>query len=196
MEPVQRVNSVGEVGKIYDAIFKSLEEITDLMRYEPISKTTTKNDFGEEQLNVDKETDEIIYKNLKESGVVYSACSEESIHPTVLNEDGAYTVCFDPLDGSSIVDANFAVGSIFGIWPKSELIGESCRKMIGACLGVYGTKTVALVYNQDKDRVDELTYRRVDGEYKWLTTETGMQIAKGKHIHQYLPEPVTLFQFD
>jgi len=175
---METIYSTGDMAKIYGAIFKSMEEITDLMRYEPISKTTTQNDFGEDQLNVDKETDEIIYKNLKESGVVYNACSEESIHPQVLNEDGGYTVCFDPLDGSSIVDANFAVGSIFGIWPKTDLIGESCRKMVGACLGVYGTKTVALVYNQDKDEVDELTYRRVDGEYKWTVTEENIKICE------------------
>lgn len=175
---METIYSTGDIAKIYTAIFKSMEEITDLMRYEPVSKTTTMNDFGEEQLNVDKETDEIIFKNLKESGVVYNACSEENINPQVLCEDGKFTVCFDPLDGSSIVDANFAVGSIFGIWNKTDLIGESCRNMISACLGVYGTKTVALVYNQDKDEVDELTYRRVDGEYKWIITDEGIKIRE------------------
>mmetsp|Transcript_5843 Transcript_5843/g.6587 ORF Transcript_5843/g.6587 Transcript_5843/m.6587 type:complete len:313 (-) Transcript_5843:11-949(-) len=175
---MEDIYSTGDMAKIYAAIFKSLEEITDLMRYEPVAKTTTKNDFGEEQLNVDKETDDIIFKNLKESGVVYNACSEENIIPQVLNEDGNYTVCFDPLDGSSIVGANFAVGSIFGIWPKTDLIGESCRNQIGACLGVYGTKTVVLVYNQDKDEVDELTYRRIDGELKWVVSEENIRICE------------------
>jgi sedoheptulose-bisphosphatase len=173
---MEEIYSTGDMAKIYKAIFKSLEEITELIRYEPISKTTTKNDFGEEQLNVDKETDEIIFKNLKDSGVVYSACSEETAHPQILNEDGGYIVCFDPLDGSSIVDANFAVGSIFGIWPKWELVGSSCRNQVGACLGVYGTKTVALVYDQEKDQVDELTYRKIDGEKKWVITEEAMKI--------------------
>lgn len=166
----------GDLAKIYQAIFKSLEEITDMMRYEPVSKTTTKNDFGEEQLNVDKETDDIIYKNLQETGVVYNACSEESVNPRVLCEEGTFTVCFDPLDGSSIVDANFAVGSIFGIWPKTELIGESCRKMVGAALGVYGTKSCALVINSEKDQVDEYTYRRIDGNKLWVLTEENMKI--------------------
>jgi sedoheptulose-bisphosphatase len=175
---MDEIYSTGDMAKVYSAIFKSLEEITDLMRYEPVSKTTTKNDFGEEQLNVDKETDEIIYRNLKESGVVYSACSEESIHPTTLNEGGNYIVTFDPLDGSSIVDANFAVGSIFAIWPKIELIGASCREMVGACLAVYGTKSCALVYDQNKEQVDELTYRRIDGEKKWVITAENISIAK------------------
>lgn len=174
---MEEIYSTGDMAKIYQAIFKSLEQITDLMRYEPVSKTSTKNDFGEEQLNVDKETDEIIYHNLKESGVVYSACSEESCNPTVLNEDGQYILTFDPLDGSSIVDANFAVGSIFGIWPKCDLIGTSCREMIGACLAVYGTKSCALVYDSVKDQVDELTYRRIGDEKKWVVTQEKMTIA-------------------
>lgn len=183
-EIIENIHFKGDIAKIYAAIFKSMEQITNLMRYEPVWYADTKNDFGEDQLNVDKETDEIIYNNLRESGVVYNACSEESVNPQVLNEDGNYTVCFDPLDGSSIVGANFAVGSIFGIWPKTDLIGESCRKMVGACLGVYGTKTVAVIYNHEKDYVDELTYRRVDGVYKWLLTAENMQIAQGKQLIQ------------
>lgn len=175
---VEEIYSKGDMAKIYKAIFRSIEEITELLRYEPISKTTSKNDFGEEQLNLDKETDEVIYKNLKESGVVYNACSEESTQPQVLNEDGNYTVCFDPLDGSSIVDANFAVGSIFGIWPKTDLIGESCRKMVGASLAVYGTKSCALVYDSEKDQVDELTFRRVGDEKKWVITGENIKIAE------------------
>lgn len=173
---MEEIYSTGDMAKIYKAIFKSMEEITDLMRYEAVCYTSSKNDFGETQLNVDKETDEIIFNNLKESGVVYSACSEESTHPKILNEDGGYIITFDPLDGSSIVDANFAVGSIFGIWPKCELIGSSCREMVGACLSVYGTKTVAIVYDSNKDQVDELTYRRIEGNYKWVITRENIRI--------------------
>lgn len=31
------------------------------------------------------------------------------------------SVAFDPLDGSSIVDTNFSVGTIFGVWPGAKL---------------------------------------------------------------------------
>ena len=175
---MEHIYASGDMAKIYKAIFKSCEEITEMMRFEPVSMTSDTNDFGEQQFNVDKDTDDIIYKNLKDSGVVYSACSEESTQPRVLNEDGNYTITFDPLDGSSIVEANFAVGSIFGIWPKSELIGVSCREMIGACLAIYGTKTCAVVYDQEKDQVDELSYRRVGDEKKWVITDENIRIAE------------------
>lgn len=34
-------------------------------------------------------------------------------------------VVFDPLDGSSVVGANFAVGTIFGVWPGHGVSGEA-----------------------------------------------------------------------
>ncbi len=34
-----------------------------------------------------------------------------------------YSVAFDPLDGSSIIDTNFAVGTIWGIWPGDRSVG-------------------------------------------------------------------------
>lgn len=41
-----------------------------------------------------------------------------------------YSVGFDPLDGSSIIDANFAVGSIFGVWPGDKLLGRTGRQQV------------------------------------------------------------------
>lgn len=55
-------------------------------------------------------------KNLRESGLVHVAASEEN--PVEIECGGTvpvtsgFSVAFDPLDGSSIVDANFAVGTI------------------------------------------------------------------------------------
>jgi sedoheptulose-bisphosphatase len=38
-----------------------------------------------------------------------------------------YSVAFDPLDGSSIIDSNFAVGTIWGTWPGNKLTGNSVQ---------------------------------------------------------------------
>jgi fructose-1,6-bisphosphatase len=57
----------------------------------------------------------------QQTGVVEVASSEET--PTVEQLGGkGFAVAFDPLDGSSVVDANFSFGSIFGIWPGSDLV--------------------------------------------------------------------------
>ena len=54
-------------------------------------------------------------------------------------------VAFDPLDGSSIVGANFAVGSIFGVWPGDQLLGQKAGDQVAACYGIYGPKTLLVL---------------------------------------------------
>lgn len=62
---------------------------------------------------------------------------------------------YDPLDGSSIIDTNFSVGSIFSIWPtnESQLIGSKLNIQINAVLAVYGPRTTAILYNPEVDKV-------------------------------------------
>ena len=54
-------------------------------------------------------------------------------------------VAFDPLDGSSIVGANFAVGSIFGIWKGATPINQTGRDQVAAVYSVYGPRTLLVV---------------------------------------------------
>lgn len=53
------------------------------------------------------------------------------------------------MDGSSIAPANFAVGSIFGIWPGRGLIGRSGREQIAAAYAVYGPRTIIVLARKD-----------------------------------------------
>jgi sedoheptulose-bisphosphatase len=55
------------------------------------------------------------------------AASEETPEEISCNADKGYSVGFDPLDGSSIIDANFAVGTICGIWPGAGAAVLSVR---------------------------------------------------------------------
>ena len=66
-------------------------------------------------------------------------------------------MCFDPLDGSSIVDTNFTIGSIFAIFPAGDINKMTGRDMVGAALALYGSRTNCLVYNALKNQVDEVT---------------------------------------
>ncbi len=49
---------------------------------------------------------------------------------------------FDPLDGSSIVGANFSVGTIFGVWPGNGVVGRRGREQVAAAYAVYGPRTL------------------------------------------------------
>jgi len=115
-------------------------------------KVGTENTFGDDQLEVDVKSDKVIFDALKESGCVHTAASEES--PKEVNYDGVvglgYSVAFDPLDGSSIFDCNFAVGSIVGIWPGVGLLNRKGSEQCASMVAQYGPRvTVALAFNSN-----------------------------------------------
>jgi sedoheptulose-bisphosphatase len=131
------------------------------MQYRLSNKIDNTNDCGDVQLDMDVQTDSLIFECLKDTGVVYAGISEERPQMVYLCPDGEYIVTFDPLDGSSIIDCNLAVGSIFAIWKripgKEDMNGRTGREIIGAALSCYGSRTSCLVYNCLENRVDELS---------------------------------------
>ena len=72
----------------------------------------------------------------------------DTIYEVTSNPQGMFSVAYDPLDGSSLVDVNLAVGSILGIYQGNDLL-VSGRKMVGAMYILYGPR-VSLVYSVGK----------------------------------------------
>ncbi|XP_059289497.1 sedoheptulose-1,7-bisphosphatase, chloroplastic-like [Lycium ferocissimum] len=68
------------------------------------------------------------------------ACSEEvpELQDMGGPAEGGFSIAFDPLDGSSIVDTNFTVGNIFGVWPGDKLTGVTGRDQVAAAMGIFG----------------------------------------------------------
>ena len=79
-----------------------------------------------------------------------------------------YIVTFDPLDGSSIVDVNWTVGTIFGIWKTDEkkLIGHKVSDQVSAGAVNYGSRTTVIFYNALVQKVQEWT---LNGD-EWVLT--------------------------
>ena len=107
-----------------------------LQNYVEHTYAGSQNSSGDEQLHLDIDCDNAVFDAIRESGVFATAASEETpqetnVMPALVDkddEDGPwYSLGFDPLDGSSIIDANFSVGSIFGIWPGAKLLGRKGR---------------------------------------------------------------------
>jgi sedoheptulose-bisphosphatase len=84
------------------------------------------------------------FRALSACGAVATAASEEASTPAPLGGAG-FSVAFDPLDGSSVLDAGFAVGSIVGVWPGSELVGRCGRQQVAACYALYGPRTLLVL---------------------------------------------------
>ncbi|KAG5183466.1 Sedoheptulose-bisphosphatase [Tribonema minus] len=104
------------------------------------AKAGSSNAYGDDQLDIDLYADHIIFEEMKASKCVAVAASEEKPQELEMGGEG-YSVAFDPLDGSSIIDANFAVGSIFGVWHGRGLQGRTGREQAASCMAVYGPRT-------------------------------------------------------
>lgn len=106
----------------------------------------SENASGEKQLALDVQANEIVMKEFRTCGLVGGMASEELEEGVLAREKGAqFSVVFDPLDGSSLVDVNFAVGSIFGVYTDGELMGRTGDDQLAACFAVYGPRTTLMI---------------------------------------------------
>jgi len=139
----------------------------------------TSNLYGEEQLALDVLSDRIIKKRLVHSGVVCSILSEEMEEVlTVKPEaDGLYSVGYDPLDGSSLVDVNLAVGTIVSIYSGCDLL-QPGRKQVAALYIIYGPR-VSLVYSVGKG-VHEFTMNHL---MEYTLTHENITMQPSGNIH-------------
>jgi fructose-1,6-bisphosphatase I len=133
----------------------------------------TKNEFGEDQLELDVLADQQIREFLCESGLVCCYISEEQPDIVELDPKGQYSVVFDPLDGSSLVDANFAIGSIFGIYKGNNVIGATPREQVAAMYVLYGPRTLLVISLGGGKGVHEFILNDV-GEFVLLRDHLGI----------------------
>jgi fructose-1,6-bisphosphatase I len=80
-----------------------------------LGMTGETNVQGEQVKKLDAWANEVVVKALEASGLVSILVSEEMEEPLYLGDRGSYVVCFDPVDGSSNLDINGIVGTIFSI---------------------------------------------------------------------------------
>ena len=77
---------------------------------------------GETQQKLDVYADEVFISSLISSGECCGVATEENHHEIVFSDElaseGNYVVCIDPLDGSSNIDYNVSVGTIFSIYRR------------------------------------------------------------------------------
>ena len=117
------------LSKVLTSIGNAVEGISDLLSKGSGTKkeTGTTNTFGDSQLEIDILADDVCFRELKQCVAVCMASSEETSEEVFCSGRG-YSVAFDPLDGSSIIDANWAVGSIFGVYPDPSQKGFIGRR--------------------------------------------------------------------
>jgi fructose-1,6-bisphosphatase len=89
-----------------------------LIIYNRVGLAGDTNVQGEEQKKLDVLSNDIMINSLRASGKTAVLVSEELEEAVIIEDNykGKYCVVFDPLDGSSNIDAGVNIGTIFGIY--------------------------------------------------------------------------------
>lgn len=143
-----------------------------------LGKTGKSNVYGDEVERLDEWSNNLLIDTLSASGQVYAVGSEEIENPIMVKKHpGEYVVFFDPLDGSSNIDVNGMIGTIFSIYHKSKNLLQPGRKQIAAGYILYGS-SVMFVYTAGH-RVNGFTLDPAIGSF--LLSHPDMRIPeKGK----------------
>jgi fructose-1,6-bisphosphatase I len=144
------------------------------------------NTGGEEQQKLDVLANIRFTRALAKGGEVCALVSEEAESYVDLNNEGKYVIAIDPLDGSSNIDVNVSIGTIFSIYRRKTLAGlpiqeedilQKGSEQVAAGYILYGSSTM-LVYTTGFG-VHGFTHEPSLGEY--FLSHPGLQMpADGK----------------
>lgn len=154
-----------ELAELLVEMAGAVEEISGSIIHAAEKKTGTKNPSGEEQIAMDVLSNEIIARYLRTNPFVASFTSEEMEKLQKVNPQGQFSAYFDPLDGSSLFDVNFSVGTIMGIYALPDVIGHTPREQVAAFYAVYGPRT-------------SLVLSVGNGVHEFWLTEDGWQLSR------------------
>jgi fructose-1,6-bisphosphatase I len=150
---------------------------------EVLGSAGSENVQGEVQKKLDVLSNEMLLEANEWGGHLAAMASEEmeSIHPIPHRyPKGEYLLLFDPLDGSSNIDVNVSIGTIFSVLKAPEGMKEPTEadflqagsKQVAAGYAVYGPQTVLVLTTGNG--VNCFTLDREMGS--WVLTQRGMQI--------------------
>jgi fructose-1,6-bisphosphatase I len=133
---------------IFDAIQRTAIRIKDAIDVKDIGYSEQENSSGETQLQLDIKCDMIIEEEFSTVPTIHTIASEEKEHEMLMHEDGKYFIAYDPLDGSSLVDVNLSVGSIFGIYENAF----GAKNMVASCYVIFGPR-VEMIFAHHKTKM-------------------------------------------
>ncbi len=109
------------------------------------------NVHGEQVQKLDEYANDVLCTVIERCGRCALIASEELTDVRICNPDASYMVTFDPLDGSSNIDVNVSIGTIFSIFraPDGGVSASSLlrpgRELVAAGYAVYGSSTTIVL---------------------------------------------------
>jgi fructose-1,6-bisphosphatase I len=134
----------------------SFKEIADALDAGNEGYAGSENVSGDRQVKLDVLSNDLLVDRLKGESSVSFIGSEEMEKPYESSNKNGYSVVFDPLDGSSLVDTNLAVGTIVGIYEGSGVVGRKGSEQVASLIAVYGPRLTFMITLGDG--VDEFIY--------------------------------------
>ncbi|MGL2856561.1 class 1 fructose-bisphosphatase [Helicobacter pylori] len=164
----KHANIVIEIISLLEKGVKKAQEI--LEKPDAGSYTKLENSSGDTPIKADLALDKFLEENFLSLENIKSVFSEEKETP-VTKENGSYLIAYDPLDGSSVMEANFLVGTIIGVYEKDY----KAQNLVVSLYVVFGHK-IELVVALDK------VYRYAFYQNKFHFIETIVLENKGKIV--------------
>ncbi|MFA7084166.1 MAG: class 1 fructose-bisphosphatase [Arcobacteraceae bacterium] len=144
---------------IFEAIKETAIEIQKLIEQGDTSKSELENATGDTQLKLDIKSDLVIEKIFAKVACIKQIVSEEQEEIKYLHENGKYLIAYDPLDGSSLVDVNLSLGSIFGIYENSF----EGKNIVASVYVVFGPRVELIIAHDDVKM-----YRLLNGKFEFI----------------------------
>ncbi|WQW32353.1 class 1 fructose-bisphosphatase [Helicobacter pylori] len=164
----KHANIVIEIISLLEKGVKKAQEI--LEKPDAGSYTKLENSSGDTPIKADLALDKFLEENFLSLENVKSVFSEEKETP-VTKENGSYLIAYDPLDGSSVMEANFLVGTIIGIYEKDY----KAQNLAASLYVVFGHKIELVVALEE-------VYRYAFYQNKFHFIETIVLENKGKIV--------------
>ncbi|WP_367708628.1 class 1 fructose-bisphosphatase [Helicobacter pylori] len=164
----KHANIVIEIISLLEKGVKKAQEI--LEKPDAGSYTKLENSSGDTPIKADLALDKFLEETFLSLENVKSVFSEEKETP-VTKENGSYLIAYDPLDGSSVMEANFLVGTIIGIYEKDY----KAQNLAASLYVVFGHKIELMVALEE-------VYRYAFYQNKFHFIETIVLENKGKIV--------------
>tara|TARA_B100000925_G_C22009476_1_gene475467 strand:+ start:4198 stop:5139 length:942 start_codon:yes stop_codon:yes gene_type:complete len=151
-EERKHLNATGSLSLGLEALSSASKVISSHVRRagleDIIGRHGTVNGHNEEVQKLDVIANNLLIQHLSGSGQFFALASEENDTPIYPEEgkEAHYIICFDPLDGSSNIDVNISIGTIFSIHRKIK--GDETdfyqqgKNQVAAGYIIYGTSTM------------------------------------------------------
>lgn len=179
MQPIAdqlRADKVPEdLALVITALTSASKAISDIVNHgaltDALGTTAQENSHGEQQKELDVIANDILKHRLSECLAVRSMASEEEENVVIAQEHGQYIVAFDPLDGSSNIEINGQIGTIFSVYRAINSLAADApqqffrtgREQVCAGYALYGPSTTLTMTTGGPARV--YTFSRPHDDY-------------------------------